>query len=81
MSRKRISTKALQNGQLESRVTSRAIAVLKAAEEIANRAVAVGRGIYEINPSLMLSLRDSLRKLEDEGGITSSVSIRFRGFE
>ena len=81
MSRKRISTAALANGQLESRVTSRAIAVLKAAEEIANKAVAVGLGIYEINPAAILRLRESLQMLEDEGGITSSVSIRFKGIE
>jgi hypothetical protein len=81
MSRKRISTRALEKGQLESRVTSRAITVLKAAEEIANKAVAVGRGIYEINPGAILRLRESLRMLEDEGGITSSVSIRFKGIE
>jgi hypothetical protein len=29
----------------------------------------------------MLRLRESLRRLEDEGGITRSVSIRFKGFE
>ena len=81
MSRKRISTAALAKGQLESRVTSRAIAVLKAAEEIANKAVSVGRGIYEINPAAMLRLRESLQMLEDEGGITSSVSIRFKGID
>jgi hypothetical protein len=81
MSRKRISTKALQNGQLDSRVTSRALAVLKAAEEVANNAVVVGRGIYEINPAAILSLRESLRMLEDEGGINRSVSIRFKGIE
>jgi|Laugrespbdmm15dd_1035085.scaffolds.fasta_scaffold255151_1 hypothetical protein len=81
MSRKRVSTRALERGQLESRVTSRAIAVLKIAEEIANTAKPVGKGLYEINPATILSLRESLRKLEDEGGITSSVSIRFRGFE
>ena len=81
MSRKRVNTRALERGQLESRVTSRAIAVLKIAEEIANTAVPAGKGLCEINPATILSLRESLRKLEDEGGITSSVSIRFRGFE
>jgi hypothetical protein len=82
MSRTRISTRALEKGQLEGRVTAKAIAVLKIAEELANTAASAGPpGIYQINPATMLRLRESLRRLEDEGGITRSVSIRFKGFE
>jgi hypothetical protein len=81
MSGTRISTRALEKGQLEGRVTAKAIAVLKIAEEIANTARPVGKGLYEINPETILSLRESLRRLEDEGGINRSVSIRCRGFE
>lgn len=82
MSPTRISTRAIEKGQLEGRVTSKAIAVMKLAEEIANTAKPVGpSGIYQINPATMLRLRESLRRLEDEGGITRSVSIRFKGVE
>jgi hypothetical protein len=60
---------------VESRITSQAVAVIRAAEAVIASSSRLSPGVYRADPIAMLRLRQSLEELNRRASISDSVSL------
>jgi hypothetical protein len=75
MPRRPLDTRKRRDHAVESRITSQALAVVRAAEAVMASSSRLSPGVYRADPIAMLRLRESLDELKRRGSIADSVSL------
>ena len=70
-----IDTRKRREHAVDSRITSQAVAVIRAAEAVIASSSRLSPGVYRADPIAMLRLRQSLEELNRRASISDSVSL------